>query len=244
MKKLITVCVVAIATLTVVPAQAVVSFYVTPNAYPGWSSTLDVPWQTAVGSYTEFDLDGYISGSQLDNITTSSLTIDIGLGGLGGTASSAEIFAGSWSGGSVYGTVFSKALLNRDASGAKHSEITFAFSTPVTGFGAWIFDNGASTAESFQMIATEVGGGTFTSSVLESGNGTVHYVEGWLAATSSVGITDVAYRVVDSSSQQAVLRFFEIDHLQVGPVIPAPGAILLGSIGVCLVGWLRRRKTI
>lgn len=195
-------------------------------------------WQTAVGYFVEQDLDSCSNGFDLDAITIGSISIDVGLGGLGGPASTAEIFNGSWGGtsnGSVYGIVYGRALLNRDSSGATHSEITFQFSTPAVGVGAWVYDNCGSTSESFQMIVTEVGGSTFTSTRLESGNGVGHFVEGWLGATSPLGIGSVSYRVIDTATGDPVARSFEMDHLQYSPV-PVPGAVLLGILGLSVAG--------
>lgn len=67
--------------------------------------------------------------------------------------------------------------------------------------------------------------------------------------TISNGSTDtlsLAYSGLGATGRIGIIIGGDIkqDTLYTSVYIPAPGAILLGGIGVCLVGWLRRRRTL
>jgi hypothetical protein len=53
----------------------------------------------------------------------------------------------------------------------------------------------------------------------------------------------IAYIEAFGSSAGSTVDTLGVDNMQ-WEAIPAPGAILLGSLGVGIVGWLRRRRTL
>ena len=106
--------------------------------------------------------------------------------------------------------------------------LTISFGTPVYALGAWFLDVEADYANT----GIEVGGTLYSFSANQGDNS-----QSFLGIVSSTSFTTAKIHMATGPASNGV----GIDDVTYA-VIPAPGAILLGSIGVCLVGWLRRRR--
>jgi hypothetical protein len=114
-----------------------------------------------------------------------------------------------------------------------------SFSDPVAAFGFMGIDIGDFAG---QVTVTTVNGGNIVYNVPHTVSGTGGSVLYW-------GIIDTTnlFTSISIGNSGAGTDFFGFDEMTIGSlqqVIPAPGAILLGSIGIGLVGWLRRRRTL
>jgi len=110
---------------------------------------------------------------------------------------------------------------------------TWTFAKPLTGFGAfWDLANpgGPGTGIALLLDGVLVG-----AEILPSTSGS------FFGVTSSTPFNAVLVRA--GTDPLGTQETYEMDNM-VSCTIPAPGAILLGGIGVGVVSWLRRRRTL
>jgi hypothetical protein len=133
-----------------------------------------------------------------------------------------------WSGGNAIAGLGPIGYPNLDAIGEGALTMLFAIDQNVIGFTVVGADSGAMDIQFFDRSGSMLGDLRVS---LDSGDGATY--------AFSSDATNIAAITIDNANGGGI----GFDNIRFQP-IPAPGAILLGSIGVSLVGWLRRRRTL
>jgi hypothetical protein len=125
--------------------------------------------------------------------------------------------------GIIEGQPTGSALLNRTLSASGSSvvgaAVEFTFTRPVQAFGAWILEDYVESNQ-FVLQITDTTGTTYTSSPLDSGNGSALAVEGFIGAVSEKGIVKAVIEQrsagIGNIASPSTQDFFYLDHVQIG----------------------------
>ena len=117
------------------------------------------------------------------------------------------------------------------ANGDEDFQFELAFDDPVTALGFDTYLNSFGPAV-IEVYSAEGLLGTFT---LQHDPATI----GFFGVTALEGIAKIRWTTTDVARINT-----GIDNIVTGVAVPAPGALLLGSLGAGLVGWLRRRRAV
>lgn len=212
----------------------------------GGGATAEMNFRTALSPLVPHvqDFEAFSSGSTVNTIPLAGMNVDVDAITADGltTEENLRVFAGSF-GSPPAGTIDGNALLSGHAS--QKAIVEFIFPQPVFGFGAWVFDNGMSVANEFELqVYDGTTWQTSTSRIDANVGSTAHTVDGFLGAVLTSGIHKARVLNYDSTTGSLTNTFFELDHVQAA--IPEPTALAIWSllIGLTWAGgaWRYRRR--